>query len=57
MSHIRYMKSPAVIAACRRAFNAAVKIYHSIPAEPRAAKLAAYEKVTAACRALSAAKK
>lgn len=54
---MRYMKSPAVIAACRRAFNAAVKIYHSIPAEPRAAKLAAYEKVTAACRALSAAKK
>ena len=51
------MKNPTVIAACRRAFNAAVKIYHSIPYEPRAAKLAAYEKVTAACRALTAAKK
>ena len=52
-----YMKSPAAIAACRRAFNAAVKAYHSIQAEPRAAKLAAYEKVTAACKALTAAKR
>ena len=51
------MKSPVAIAACRRAFNAAVKAYHSISAEPRAAKLAAYEKVSAAARALSAARK
>ena len=51
------MKNPAALAACRRAFNAAVKSYHAVPSEPRAAKLAAYEKVTAAARALSAARK
>ena len=48
------MKNPTVIAACRRAFNAAVKVYLSVPRED---KLAAYEKVRAAHRALSDAKK
>lgn len=51
------MKSPAAIAAARRAFNAAIKAYHAVPLEPRTVKLAAYEKVNAAARALSAAKK
>lgn len=50
------MKNPAAVAAARRAFNAAVKAYNAVPYEPRAVKLAAYEKVNAACKALTAAK-
>ena len=50
------MKSPYAIAAARRAFNAAVKAYHAVPLEPRAVKLAAWEKVETACKALTAAK-
>ena len=48
------MKSPAVIDARRRAYKAAVKVYLSVPRED---KIAAYEKVRAASRALIAAQK
>lgn len=47
------MKNPYAIAAARRAFNAAVKAYHAVPLEPRAVKLAAWENLEAARKALT----